>query len=54
MALDHPAVAEMQPHGVGFGDQIANGENKAIIDQHAIAGTLGAERISREGILRND
>ncbi len=54
VALHHPAVAEMQPHGVGLGDQIANGENKAIIDQHAIAGTFSAERISREGILRND
>ena len=54
MALHHPAVAEMQPDGVGLGDQIADGEHEAIVDQHAIAGALDAERIGREGIGRND
>ena len=54
MTLHYAAVAKMQPYGVSFGYQIADGEHEAIVDQHAIAGTLDAERVGGEGIRRND
>ena len=54
MALHHAAVAEMQPDRFGLGDQIADGEHKAVVDQHAVAGALDTERVGSEGIRRND
>ena len=54
MAFHHPAVAEMQPDGLGLGDQIADGQHQPVADHHAIAGALGAERLGGEGIGRND
>ena len=54
MALHHAAVAEMQPDGFRFGDEIADGQHQAVIDQHAIAGALGAERFGAEGVGRDD
>ena len=54
VTLHHAAIAKMQPYGVGFGDQIANGEYDTIVDQHAVAGALGAQRVGGEGIRRND
>ena len=44
----------MQPDLVRLGDQITDGENQsAFADQHAMPGPFGAERFSREGILRH-
>ena len=54
MALHHAAVAEMQPDGFGFGDQIADGEHQAVVDQHAVAGALDAQRLGGEGVGRDD
>jgi hypothetical protein len=52
--LHDAAVAEMKPHGIGFGDQIANGEHKAIVDEDAVAGAFDAECVGGEGIRRDD
>ncbi|MEY9688028.1 hypothetical protein ABIF13_008802 [Bradyrhizobium elkanii] len=54
VALDRAAVAEMQPHRGGFGDQIADRQHQPVVDQDAIAGALGAERLGAESIRRND
>ena len=48
------AVAEMQPDGFGLGDQIADGQHQAVVDQHAVAGALGAKRVGGEGVGRDD
>ena len=50
----HAAVAEMQPDRFGLGDEIADGQHQPVVDQHAIAGAFGAERLRAEGIGRND
>jgi hypothetical protein len=44
----------MHPDGFSFGDEIANSEDQAVIDQHAIAGAFGAQRLGRERIFRDD
>ena len=54
VALHHAAVAEMQPDGFGFGDQIADGEHQPVVDQHAVAGALDAERVGGEGVGRDE
>ena len=54
MAFHHVAVAEMQPDGLRFGDQIADGQHQAVVDQHAVAGALDAERFGGEAIGRDD
>ena len=54
MAFHHAAVAEMQPDGFGLGDQIADGQHQSVVDQHAVAGALGAERVRAEGVGRDD
>ena len=54
VAFHHAAVAEMQPDGLGFGDQIADGQHQAVVDQHAVAGALDAERLGGEGVGRDD
>ena len=54
MALHDAAVAEMQPDGFGLGDEIADGQHQPVVDQHAIAGALGAERLRAEGVGRDD
>ena len=54
MTLHDAPVAEMQPDGFGFGDQIADGENEPIVDQHAIAGALDTERVGGKGVGRDD
>ena len=54
MAFDHAAVAEMQPDGFGLGDQIADGQHQAVVDQHAVAAAFGAERGGAEGVRRDD
>jgi hypothetical protein len=54
VAFHHAAVAEMQPDGFGFGDQVADGQHQPVADQHAIAGALDAERLGGEGIAWND
>ena len=38
----------------GFGDQIADGQHQAVVDQHAVAGALGAQRLGGEGVGRDD
>ena len=50
----HAAVAEMQPDGLGLGDEIADGQHQPVVDQHAVAGALGAERFRAEGIGGDD
>ena len=43
-----------QPHGLGFGHQIADRQHEAVLaDQHTTAGALGAECPGRECILRD-
>src|ERR1044072_5627243 len=55
VALHHAAVIEMQPDRLGLGDQIADGQHQpALVDQHAVAGALGAEGLGGEGVVRND
>ena len=54
MAFHHVAVAEMQPDGLRFGDQIADGQHQAVVDQHAVAGALDAERLGGEAVGRDD
>ena len=54
MAFNDTPVAEMQPDGLGLGDQVADGQHQAIVDQHAVAGTFGAEGLGGEGVRRND
>jgi hypothetical protein len=44
----------MQPDGLRFGDQITNRQHQSIVDQHAIAGALGAQGISAEGVGGDD
>ena len=54
VARHHAPVAEMQPDGFGLGDEIADGQHQAFVDQHAVAGAFGAERVGAEGVGRND
>jgi hypothetical protein len=54
VALHDIAVGQMQPDGLGFGDQIADRQHKAVADQHAVAGALHPERIGSEGIGRDN
>ncbi len=54
VALHYMPAAEMQPDGFRLRDQIADGENQSVADQHAIARPLGSERIRGEGIRGND
>ena len=54
MAVHHAAVADMQPDGFGLGDQIADGQHQPVIDQHAIAGALGAQGVGAEGVAGDD
>ena len=51
MALHHAAVAEMQPDGLGLGDQIADGQDQPVVDHHAVAGAFGAEIVGAEGVV---
>ena len=44
----------MQPDRFGLGDQIADGEHQPVVDQHAVAGALAAERVGGEGVGRDD
>ncbi len=44
----------MQPNRFGFGDEIADREYQSVIDDDAVAGALGAQRVSAEGIGRDD
>ena len=54
VALHHAAVAEMQPDGFGFGDQIADGQYQPVVDQHAVTGALGSQGVRAEGVGRDD
>src|SRR5262245_33187313 len=54
MSLHNAPVAEMQPHGLGFGDQIADGEHEVVVDEHAIACALGPKCIGGESIGGDD
>ena len=55
VARHHAAVIEMQPDRLGLGDQVPDGEHHAVLaDQHAVAGALGAERLGRERVARDD
>src|SRR5229473_2672190 len=54
VAFHHAAVAEMQPDRFSLGDQIADGQDQVVVDQDAVAGALGAERIRAEGVGGND
>jgi hypothetical protein len=48
--LHNSSIAEMQPNRFSLGDQIANGENEPVIDQHTIASALDTEGIGGKGI----
>ena len=50
MAFRDAAVAEVNPDGLRFRDEVADGEDQAFVDEHAIAGALGAERFRSEGV----
>ena len=54
MAFHHAAVAEMQPDGRGLGDQVADGQHQAVVDQHAVAGALDPQRFGGEAVGRDD
>ena len=55
MAGHRAAVVEREPDRLGLGDQIADGQNEAVAaNEDAVAGALGAERLRREGVGRND
>jgi len=55
MAGHHAAVVQVQPDRLGLGNQIADRQHHAILaDQDGVARALGAERLRREGIARND
>ena len=59
MARHSTAGMVDQPDGLGFGDQIADGQHQAIRrarrrDGHAAAGALSAQRVSGEGIGRDN
>ena len=54
VALDHAAVAQMQPDLLGLGDQIADGQHQPVVDQHAVAGALAAQGVGGEGVGRDD
>ena len=42
VTLHHASVADMQPDGLSLGDEITDGQHQAVIDDDAVAGTLGA------------
>ena len=54
VTFHHAAIAEMQPDRFGLGDQIADGQHQSVVDQHAVAGALGAEGFGGERIVRDD
>ena len=54
MAGDDLTVAQMDPHRLRFGDQVSDREHEPGADQHAIAGSLGSQRIRSECVRRND
>ena len=55
MARNRRTAPWAYPDRFGFGDQISDGQHQAAVaDQHPVAGTLGPQRLRREGILRND
>ena len=54
MSFHHAAVAEMQPDSFCFRDQIADRQYQPVVDQDAVAGAFGAERLRAEGVRRND
>src|SRR6185437_4317631 len=44
----------MQPNGRSLGDQIADGEHQAVVDQHAVAGALDAQGLGGEAVGRDN
>jgi hypothetical protein len=54
VAFDDAAVAKMQPDGFSLGDQIADGQHQPVVDQYAIAGALGAQRVRAKGVGGDD
>ena len=55
VARHRAAVAQGEPNRFRLGDQITDGEDKAIIaTEHAMAGALGAQRLRGESVRRND
>ena len=54
MAFHHVSVVAMQPDGLRLGDQIADGQHQAVVDQHAVAGALDPKRFGREAVGRDD
>jgi len=53
MAGHGTAVGQMQPDRFCLGDEVTNGENDALADQHAVAAALGPERLGGERIGGN-
>jgi hypothetical protein len=52
MARDDGAIVGGKPDRLGFRDQIADGENEAVIaDDDAVAESLGAENLGSECII---
>jgi hypothetical protein len=49
VAFHHAAVAAMQPHRFGLGDEIADGQHQPVIDHDAIAGALRCRASRRCG-----
>ena len=54
MARRDAAVMHVDPDGLGLGDQVADREDQAVAEQHAVAGALVAERLRGEGVGRDD
>ena len=54
VAGNRAPVREMEPDGLGLGNEVADGEHHAVANQNAVAGALGAERLGGEGVGRND
>ncbi len=54
MARRDAAVMHVDPDRLGLGDQVADREDQAVAEKHAVAGALVAERLRGEGVGRND
>jgi hypothetical protein len=54
MAGNGAAVVRRQPHFLGLGDQVSDGQHETVgADHDTLAHALGPERIGRKGIGRN-
>jgi hypothetical protein len=54
MARRDAAVMHVDPDRLGLGDQVADREDQAVAEKHAVAGALVAEGLCGEGVGGNN